>query len=138
MTNKPTPTGIGGWLILPTIGFILSGLIYVWLTFIYLSFLLDSELDLNFIFFFFALFGALAFFNIYTLIFEFRHKKEFINWAIFLLWIQIPVLLIIDLSFGFEGTTQKIVTDYIWTSIPLLLWILYFKKSTRVKNTFVK
>lgn len=118
--------GIGGWLILPTLGFFLGGLIYLYEIFAYLPYISDGLSLLGFL-----LTAGGLFFIVYTLILEFQYKKEFSKWAIFTLWYGFVEIVIISfLTLDYTGIFGVLLGAIIWTA--------YFKKSERVKNTFTK
>ena len=140
MKGKKELKGIGGWLLLPTLEFFYFGFVYLGLGLIFLDSLYSDFLNL------FSLQYGLSsmfivimiFFYSYTLILEFRHKKEFIKVAIFTLWLRIPMIFYMDIVFGFQRTLWHFIENYALPSIPLIILTLYLKKSKRVKNTFVK
>jgi len=118
--------GIGGWLILPTLGFFLAGLIYLYDLFSYLPYLSDGTSM-----FIFLLTAGGLFLVVYSLILEFQHKKEFPKWAIFTLWFQFAEIIIIAfMTLDYSSVFGVLLGAIIWTA--------YFQKSERVKNTFTK
>ena len=121
--------GIGGWLILPTIGLFLAAFIWVISIFLW-AFLTFIEFTLyNSTFFIISV--ILSFLTIYTLILEFKKKKEFVKWVFITLVSGIIATLILSI---FDGNYFDLITSIISAG----LWIWYFSVSVRVKNTFVK
>jgi hypothetical protein len=121
--------GIGGWLILPTIGLFFSGLVWV-LSFFIWGFLVIKEFSLyNLTFFLISI--ILGFLTIYTLILEFKKKKEFPQWVIITLVAGVVATLILSV---FDGQYSDLISSIAGAAI----WIWYFSVSVRVKNTFVK
>jgi len=73
-----------------------------------------------------------SFFIIYLL---FKKKKEFVKWVIN----YIIILNIINFSFMsyWEVTPNQAISFFLVNIPTIVIWILYFTKSQRVKNTFV-
>ncbi|MAG79073.1 hypothetical protein CMI40_01720 [Candidatus Pacearchaeota archaeon] len=118
--------GIGGWLILPTIGLLLGILLYSFLTILY-AIDISSSFDVLLV----LLLGVSTGITFYTLRLEFKESKRFPRWYIFYLWFGLFVAIMI--SFGdvdYTSISSSIIFAVIWT------W--YIKVSKRVKNTFVK
>jgi len=122
------PKGIGGWLILPTIGLILSALVFAYGTLSFLVYISEEGA-----YFMFLLYGSIAFLSIYSLILLFRKKKAFPTVAIITLWAGVGFVLIMSWLFPEEG-----YGDIFPTLIGVIIWTWYFRVSKRVKNTFVK
>ena len=110
--------GIGGWLILPIIGFSITILLQ-------LLDLMDSFLYYNLEDVFVYMAGNLLViaFSSVALIMIFKKKKEAITWAI--------------VALSINGFINLIGAAYVGV-IGSVIWIFYFIKSERVKNTFVK
>lgn len=134
MTKKPN--GIGGWLILPTIGLFLSAILnvfgiiaglYLWGsgTWIYTGL---SEYYFIFIAVSAAILEVLV---IYALVLEFKKKKLFPKVAIATMWTGVLFSFILA---GMDGDPSGLIREI----IPSAVWTLYFIVSERVKNTFVK
>ena len=125
-------TGLGGWLVFPMIGFILSSLVFVYYTLVLLLYTEDSS---SFLFFF--LYGSIAIFAVYTSVLMLQKRKEFPKWAIFFLWYSFAFTLIITFIFP-EGDVYEEFGSTFFYIIPTILWTWYFRVSKRVKNTFTK
>ena len=118
--------GIGGWLIIPTIGLFLVVGIYSFLTIIY-GISISSSTDLIL----FLLFIVVAGISLYTLILEFKKSKLFPKLFIIYLWLGVFAIIIMSLIDGeYTGVFSSIIFAFIWT------W--YANVSKRIKNTFVK
>jgi len=119
--------GIGGWLILPIIGFISS----IFIMLIDLVFLFSSigkylyPIEL----FIFLDVGMLFLYS-YTLILIFKKKKNAPTLVITTLWMGVVYNFIASLIGDYNLVFGSIIGAIIWT--------MYFKKSERVKNTFIK
>ncbi|MDD5194843.1 MAG: DUF2569 family protein [Candidatus Omnitrophica bacterium] len=154
MEEKNKISGIGGWLILPTIGIFISSVMYFVNIFRKLSFLGSSEYEklilqysglgmLNLYELFFQFFALVLFLNIVWLFFR---KKIFLPKAmISLMWIVFSFSLI-DFIWGLNvfGSEDALVlifllksTNVIGLLIASIIWTAYFLKSRRVKNTFI-
>ena len=110
--------GVGGWMILPIIGFCLTifiGLLDIseLLTLYYFSDVMELVI----------LDCLIIAFPLITLIMIFKEKKEAKTWAI--------VSLIVT------GGASLLIGDY-FPVIGSTIWIAYFLNSKRVENTFVK
>jgi len=127
---KKKPIGIGGWLIFFTVAMSLGLIMYIFLAII-----------LGFA----ALFDTISLWDqvhlltsvvmvvliSHVLYLEFKKKKEFPKWMIVSIWVGMVV------SFPY------LIEEGEFTSLPrdigvAILWTMYFIKSKRVKNTFVK
>jgi len=134
--SQKEPKGIGGWLLVPTIAFLLFAAYYLFVfiiiipeNFSMLVELLRENSTYLFIFILFRtlLFGLTGVLCIYTLILEFKKKESFPKWASRTLHAN---LILFAISAPLKSTI-----------IVLLLTILgdaYLSKSQRIKNTFVE
>ena len=122
--------GIGGWLILPTIGLFLGAGIWLFNFFI-LGLLLFSEESGLYELIIVLTSAIMAFLAIYSLVLEFKKKKEFPKWAIATLWAGVVVTILLSVLDGDYS-------DVFGTIIGSVIWTWYFNVSVRVKNTFVK
>lgn len=122
--------GIGGWLILPTIGLVIASALYIFVCLI-LLFELNGSVNVFAVFLFSGLF---AYLSIKTLILEFKHKKEFPIWAVSLMWAEVIIVFSGEIILGIE----VLIFEYFPSIVGIVIWTLYFKKSKRVKNTFIK
>lgn len=121
--------GIGGWLILPTIGILFSSVIWAFSLFVWASELFSDESG-AYEFFFFAASIAMLSLLIYCLILEFKKKKEFPKLIIITLWLGVIITIVISaMDNDFTDAGREFFGAVIWTS--------YFNASKRVKNTFV-
>jgi uncharacterized membrane protein len=123
--------GIGGWLILPTIGLVLGVLLY-FLAFLIFVLLLMMEGPTPL-----ALFGTFigilfTILSSYLLYIEFKERKEFPMYFIGYMWLSIVTLVI------FSFLTETNPAEFVVNFIVAIIWTVYFQKSVRVKNTFVK
>ena len=129
MGNKK-PEGIGGWLLIPTFAFIVTAIVFIYLS---IWFLIDLSVGYGYdetAFLIFCIFAFLSCCYTYTLILEFRKKKSFPKLAIALLSIGYVSILLMELVV--DGT----ISNYFSGIIGASLWTWYFIKSKRVKNTF--
>ncbi len=125
--------GLGGWLVLVQIGFILSILLLIPYFLIIIPSLVGGGVLLLLQFILYVFIGLLS---IYCLILMYQKKKRFPKWAIFTLW------------FGFGFGVFVVITSFesigktIWeiskNLVPAIIWTAYYLKSRRVENTFVK
>lgn len=128
--KEEVPKGIGGWLIIPMIIFFMTALYFGFIT----LFIIGSVFYGNFPKV--SLFQDLAFISIffiiaYSLFLEFKKKKSFPKWAIISSWI---ITILVFLSVGKIISFISIFIGLSWT----IIWTIYFIRSKRVKNTFVK
>lgn len=123
------PQGIGGWLILPTLNFLIIAIASTFVSIVSAGVLLSGEFEINDIVFF-SIYALLALLTIYVVILEFKKKKTFPNWAIAALWISVAATIFLSILDGdYAYVFGSIVGAVIWTS--------YFNTSKRVKNTFI-
>jgi len=135
-------TGIGGWLILPVIGIfltILMGFIAIMLDRSILSNLSSSDRLIRVLYFELFMEFTFAILPIFALVLLFKKKKAFPKFMV-CLFIVICIFHITDIAWGFSvlpeggaGASAYVFFRIIATAI----WIPYFLKSKRVKNTFV-
>ena len=122
--------GIGGWLILPTIALFLGAGIWLFNFFIWGLLLLSEESGLYELIIVLTS-AIMAFLAIYSLVLEFKKKKEFPKWAIATLWAGVVATILLSVLDGDYS-------DVFGTIIGSVIWTWYFNVSVRVKNTFVK
>ena len=122
--------GVGGWLILPTIGLFLGAGIWLF-NFVIWGLLLFSEESGLYELIVFLTSAIIAFLAIYSLVLEFKKKKEFPKWAITTLWVGVVATILLSVLDGDYS-------DVFGTTIGAIIWTWYFNVSVRVKNTFVK
>jgi len=128
--DKKELKGIGGWLILPTIGLFLAAGIWLFDFVIYglLLFLEESGTDELIVFLTSTLIASSA---IYSLVLEFKKKKQFPRWAIATLWIGVIATIVLSVL---DGDYSAIFG----TMVGAIIWTWYFNTSKRIKNTFTK
>jgi len=127
--KKEKLEGIGGWLILPTIGLFLA--VGLWLfNFVILGLSLSSEESGTYELITFLISMIMAFLAVYLLVLEFKKKKHFPEWAIAYLWAGVLVTILLSVLDGDYS-------DVFLTVIGAIIWTSYFNVSKRVKNTFV-
>ena len=135
INKKPTkevsthPKGIWGWLLLPTLDFIILVIISLIYFILSLSVLLSGAV--NYALFIVILAGILGYLALTTLMLEFQIKKQFRFYAI--ITIGAAALNTIMVS----ALYQNVVLVGI-TIVCAYVWIEYFRVSKRVKNTFIK
>ncbi len=135
MSKEKKLKGLGGWLILVQIGFILSilmsleFLLYPYgksvITFLQQTYNIPSRITI-------ILYCSIILFYVYSLFLMYQKKKGFVNLAIFTLWYTfgINAILVLIISRDFM--------NLLFALASAILWVVYFKQSKRVKNTFVK
>lgn len=116
--------GLGGWLILPIIGFIVNILIYLY----DLSGIFALN-DFGWIMLIIVVDGLAIFLLGTTLFLIFKKQKEAPKWAMIAIGYNILIYFLIVF-------TSEAPFNFVWFFISLA-WINYFRKSKRVKNTFV-
>ena len=143
------PKGIGGWLLLPTIYLFISVLIsfgYLIFTLIFINssewkqLLTSPEVHPYFkeaIYFEMACNGLLLLFTIYLIVLLFKKKRIFpkaiISYYLLSIVIDIVVTLLVN---NVSMDNEK--TSFSGSGILLsIIWIIYFRVSKRVRNTFV-
>lgn len=125
--KKTKLKGIGGWLILPIIGLFSS-----------IPFILYDLLSMNAEYVFNFYIGLLSFFDIAFLI--------FVSFALFSIFNKKKYVSKIMITFYIANISVGMVFSYLTEDFSSLfqaiiggaIWIPYFLKSERVKNTFVK
>lgn len=130
MADKSKVEGLGGWLILITIGLFLGAGIWLF-SFILWGFLLFSGESSPYGLSIFLLSAVLAYLLIYSLVLEFKKKKEFPKWAIIALWAGVIAAIFLSILDGDYSTLFGAI-------VGAIIWTWYFKVSKRVKNTFIK
>ena len=131
---------IGGWLILPAIGLSL-GLVSGWLRWFMAVWLLSSdwlgESQRKALFFMFSLDFLILCFEVYVAVIFFQKKKHAPTCIIFLLYAAVGFVILKGVtagSAGFELEASAMLAPVLLAAI----WIPYFKRSKRVKATFVQ
>jgi len=128
--KKEKIKGIGGWLLIPTIGLILGAIGFPIAVIFYLYLIFSQGL---------AFWGWYSFISIliggsliiYCLILEFKHKKEFPKWLIITFWLSFVLGTVLYLL---EKDYFGLLASAVWPGI----WTWYLLVSKRVKNTFVE
>lgn len=127
--KKKNVKGIGGWLIIPTIGLFLGAFVWVALFLLYGIIILLGESDLLAISYFLVSL-IMSFLTIYSLVLEFGRKKEFPKWITITYisgFLATIILSLVDGDFS----------DVYGSTLGTIIWVWYFYVSVRVKNTFV-
>lgn len=124
MDKEEKLEGIGGWLILPTIGLFLVAGLFSFLAIGY-GLIIETSIDLLL----FLIFILMAGISIYTLILEFRKSKSFPTWFIFYLWFSVFVVIMLSIT---DGDYSEVLGIIIFS----IIWTWYTNVSIRVKNTF--
>ncbi len=127
MVKEKKIEGISGWLLIPVIGLVIVLIIYLFDIFSLLFFPYDNNLIGLFLIIDIGLFVL----GIYILTLVFKKKKETPSFFIIYLWISVGAVL-------FLSIITKDSTGLLGGIIKAIIWTLYFKKSKRVKNTFMK
>ena len=153
----PEPSGIGGWLLLPAIALIISPLrmIYefhqtffdllrpsVWISLLstktpnyspVLATVLGWEILANLALFTLTIWLAYLFF-----------KKRKLAPAVFILWIVVSAALQLAdlmltslLGLDAQQSNTRSIIELVKSGIGAAIWVPYFRRSVRVKNTFV-
>lgn len=140
--EDPQLVGIGGWLVLPAIGFVLGSIVGAVMLVVALGVYSDVAaagygglyaLEL------FVEVGLLAFL-IYAATLFFGKKRNAPSTIIALLIASLAssgVLLVIELGAGAEEFAIESGKQLVRSVIGAAIWISYFRKSKRVKATFV-
>ncbi len=141
MKKQKKLQGIGGWLLFYTILYVLGLLSLI------ISVGRAMILGKYITFFFLAIFLLFDFYVFSLLLLK---KKKAIKWNIFLLWFSLIWLYIIEFanlpssiwvslsSRELILASMNIFIGLIINMVFAILWILYWKKSKRVRNTFKK
>lgn len=135
-------SGIGGWLIIPAIGLILGPIFSVVQLFISLNLIsnFSPELFNNPLFWISALINiAIIIFAIIVAFFFFKKRNIAVK---LIIWFMVAGILsslvqFILLSFIFNETNYDDLMPFIHACVYGAIWIPYFMKSKRVKNTFI-
>lgn len=138
----PRLVGISGWLVLPAIGFVLGPIIGVVMFLVALSLYSDVQAAGYGGLYSFELLVELGLlvFLIYAAVKFFGKKREAPSIIIALLTATVVatgVLLVIELGAGAEGFAVESGKQLVRGVIGAAIWIPYFKRSKRVKATFV-
>ncbi|MAH03572.1 hypothetical protein CMI39_02180 [Candidatus Pacearchaeota archaeon] len=120
--------GIGGWLIIPTIGLFLTIGMYAFITIINV---ISAWKTLDITVLWALLYGAFTVISFYTLRLEFKKSIRFPKWFIFYLWFGVFVVIIMSFI---DRNYTNIFSSFIFAAI----WTWYTNVSKRVKNTFVE
>jgi len=150
------PQGLGGWLILPAIG--LFGAPVLWLYFLFADYipllqdggwevLTTPGYDV-----YHPLWGALLVvelagtilltaFDLFLLVLFFRRSPAFprlyiVSLLAYLAWTVLEVILAVQIPAIVELGYADLIRDIVQATIVCAIWIPYFLRSRRVKNTF--
>ncbi len=123
------PKGIGGWLILPTIGLFIAAIVWVFVFIISGLFFLSGEAEVYDLMML-LMAPVLAGLSIFSLFLEFKKKKEFPKWIIVTLWVGVVSTILLSIVDGDYSDNFSVITGSI-------IWTWYFSVSKRVKNTFI-
>lgn len=128
---KPLPEnkeikGLGGWLIIFQIG--------LWIELVVYGIILLEAESYSFI-----LFLTLFILSIITLAFMYTKDKRFPFLAILGLWLPL-INVFIDFVNTPESDSglQYLAGAILIYAVPAIIWTLYFRRSKRVKNTFIE
>ena len=141
LKEKKELTGIGGWLVLPAIGLVLSPFAAIMFIIMDLEAMEDMpryqhlfafEIGANVIIALFAVVAAFLFFSKNKMTPKVAIAFLVTNLALML----IGTVMIVE-EFG-SGVDSEAYTDLIRSVVAAAIWIPYFINSKRVKNTFVK
>jgi hypothetical protein len=127
--SKKKLVGIGGWLILPTIILILSGIVCIFSLFLIPKIILNGTIQENIFLILFGIIGSILI--PFTLFYEAKRKKLFPKLAISTL----GILYILDAFYFYLETNYVTAISNI---LVILILTIYLLKSQRVKNTFKK
>jgi heme exporter protein CcmD len=126
--------GISGWLIPPLIALVLNPFAYVYLSFSYIQAFIGNRTDVI------PLVGGLLSFvlGVYTLycLVRFLQKKRQVQVLMIILYVLMFVDALLEIVFTHSEIYQE--QDFTRISVAAPVWILYFIRSSRVKNTFVR
>lgn len=117
--NNKRLKGVCGWLLFYVVVFIIDLILLIFYT-------TSESFDIISSVFFWAI-------GIFSLILIFRHSPKAPLWNLIYLWATVATIILyylFDLSWGYSGF------DLIGSLIYSLIWIMYWRKSKRVKNTF--
>jgi hypothetical protein len=144
MTDDPEsyPVGIGGWLILPVINLILSGIIS-FIFIVALPFKLSTNLDSgSLVLSWVELLGRVLYMYILikAAVLFFQKKASAPSWMINIIYANIvfyALMTVVAISVGDSGQASEMGIDLLCGLFYGAIWIQYFKISKRVKATFV-
>ena len=129
------PKGLGGWLILFQVGFILILISSISIWFSAIS-VLEGAIRIIYI-----LFGLFLFLATLFLMDLFYHKrKSFVKWQLRFIWgfFFLGVLFWALEKFLFSSSISDGLYEILFSLMGCIIWSAYLKESERVKNTFVK
>lgn len=140
---KSQPAGIGGWLILPAFGLVLGAALGVVMLVYGLSLYSDVaaagyggvyglELLVQFGMLVFMAYAAVRFFG------KKRNAPSVIIIFLITTIVSAGVLLAVELGAGVEALAIESGKQLVRSGIAAAVWIPYFKKSRRVKATFIQ
>ena len=128
--TKKKLEGVGGWLLLWIIILFIGILAGLLLT---LSIFANGFGILEIIFSLLIL--AVTIFMLYLAVLTIKHRKEAIPYTIFFMWLSVALYAINLIGSLFSGLG---IIQTLFGLLMAVLWLLYWKKSKRVKNTFIK
>jgi len=146
MTENENIKGISGWLIIPAISFILMPIIQIFSISNNVSILKNSDL-----FDFFIGDSALRILNIFSVFINilflfafifagylfFKKLKLFPNYFCWFLITQaIFKIILLTWYFLIEYKIPDNINELVGSIVVVIIWVPYFKRSKRVKNTF--
>ena len=127
--EKKAPEGIGGWLLIPTFAFVVTAILFIYISSWFIVDITKNGYD-ELVFFMFVIFSFMSCFYVYALILEFKKKKSFPKVAISCMLVSYFLLLLME--FLFDG-----VVNNFYGLIGVVLWVWYLIKSKRVRRTFI-
>lgn len=134
--NKKELKGIGGWLIVILIAFIISAASCALNVILSIPSLIKGNLLMLVMI---AVYGILAFFFIYSLELMLKKKKKSVRWAIISLWIGfLAYTILVMISSSNLSSANIYYFIAVFNGIMSFLITRYLLDSKRVKNTFVK
>jgi hypothetical protein len=128
------PEGIAGWLILPLIGLVLNPFLYGVYSYMFITTFIEDQTKYLILADGLQAF-AISLFAFYCLVRFFQKKTQVPALVTFLY-----VVIIIDagLELVYTSGDYQVRKDFISVLIVSSIWIIYFARSKRVKNTFVR
>lgn len=147
--NDLKPEGIGGWLVLLSIGVVLNPvIILIALVTNHLPLVMDGTLSILlkedmrlFIFIVFEILGNIAFlfFSIGIIILFFRKNRILPKLLIAYFWTNLAFVIADTVIVGISlGEKELVPPELVRAIISSTIWTFYLLMSKRVKNTFVK